>query len=279
MKTIIKTSIAGILFLLTVACEKIVTNVDLPDYEAKLVVQCFLSPENENIEVFVSESVPIFSTTQPGSTNSIINATVRLEGPGQNMILPFSEVKQRYILPASSFSVVGGETYRLYVSVPDGRQVKGSTTVPLALSQNLEITELEELPGGYGEYKLAMRMQDMPGEGNFYRVTAYQVFEDAFIGGSTYTWELYFDKGETLVSDQGRDSYTFTYRSTFYCPDCKELQALLLTTDEAYYRYHKSVYGFNGDDPFSEPVIVYSNIEGGLGVFSSYRQFKITRQL
>jgi hypothetical protein len=83
MKTIIKTSIAGILFLLTVACEKIVTNVDLPDYEAKLVVQCFLSPENENIEVFVSESVPIFSTTQPGSTNSIINATVRLEGPGR----------------------------------------------------------------------------------------------------------------------------------------------------------------------------------------------------
>jgi len=44
----------------------------------------------------------------------------------------------------------------------------------------------------------------------------------------------------------------------------------LALTDIHYYNYHRSVFNFDGENPFSEPSPVYSNIEGGLGVFAAF---------
>ena len=51
-----------------------------------------------------------------------------------------------------------------------------------------------------------------------------------------------------------------------------ELKAVVRTVSEAYYRYQKSLalqYTYS-DDPFSEPVFIFNNIEGGFGNFSGY---------
>jgi hypothetical protein len=44
-----------------------------------------------------------------------------------------------------------------------------------------------------------------------------------------------------------------------------------MNTEEAYYLYHTSIdENESSDNPFSEVKPVYSNINGGLGVFTSY---------
>jgi hypothetical protein len=51
------------------------------------------------------------------------------------------------------------------------------------------------------------------------------------------------------------------------------LSIFVATTDKAYYQYNKSVgsgRGLSDDNPFAEPVLTYSNINGGLGVFAGY---------
>jgi hypothetical protein len=48
----------------------------------------------------------------------------------------------------------------------------------------------------------------------------------------------------------------------------------LLHVDRHYYLYHRSLRnaGRSQDNPFAEPVLVYSNVTGGLGVFAAYNR-------
>jgi hypothetical protein len=57
-----------------------------------------------------------------------------------------------------------------------------------------------------------------------------------------------------------------------------KLSIYVAVTDKAYYQYNKGLInsqGINNDDPFSEAVLTYSNVKGGLGVFSGYNMTKI----
>jgi hypothetical protein len=45
--------------------------------------------------------------------------------------------------------------------------------------------------------------------------------------------------------------------------------------DEAYYQYHRSLFSFEGDNPFAEPVRLYSNVNGGLGVVAGFSMQRV----
>jgi hypothetical protein len=48
-----------------------------------------------------------------------------------------------------------------------------------------------------------------------------------------------------------------------------------METDADYYKYHTSLNSYSGtDEPFTEFSPVYSNVEGGFGVFASYVRYK-----
>lgn len=51
-------------------------------------------------------------------------------------------------------------------------------------------------------------------------------------------------------------------------PNITNLYIELMAIDEAYYRYYKSILSYS-ESPFVEPTPVYSNVEGGLGVFGA----------
>jgi hypothetical protein len=53
--------------------------------------------------------------------------------------------------------------------------------------------------------------------------------------------------------------------------DSAFLKVYLLNTDKSYYDYHRSLGNYDsGDDPFTEPSPVFSNVNGGLGIFAAY---------
>jgi hypothetical protein len=56
------------------------------------------------------------------------------------------------------------------------------------------------------------------------------------------------------------------------------LSIYVAITDKAYYQYNKTVVagsGLNDGNPFAEPVLTYSNINGGLGAFGGYSMTRI----
>jgi len=88
-----------------------------------------------------------------------------------------------------------------------------------------------------------------------------RVFPDDMIDGKTYTMKL--NCGSPYYNPEEENAPPITYRITLY------------TISEGYYSYMKSVLKFT-DDSFSgtltdaglaEPVRIYSNIEGGTGIF------------
>ncbi len=52
------------------------------------------------------------------------------------------------------------------------------------------------------------------------------------------------------------------------------LSIYLLTTDRHYYEYHRSLSRYQFTTGLEDPVKIYSNVKGGLGIFASYRQFR-----
>ncbi|MBD0254725.1 MAG: DUF4249 family protein, partial [Cytophagales bacterium] len=54
--------------------------------------------------------------------------------------------------------------------------------------------------------------------------------------------------------------------------DSVTLYAYLLHTDRAYFEYHRTLRANADSNPFAEPVLLYSNVEGGLGVFAAFNR-------
>lgn len=152
---------------------------------------------------------------------------------------------------------------------------------------------------------------DPAGQANYYRVRAYEEVDiptftfdpkdKKYIEGRARI-QLYFssrrDDGRSdLLNDTNLDGKTFssvqferrisTDPNVRYYPlpivNNKPLvpergpvsmgiNLLLNTTDKAYYEFHRSLRQARNDNPFTEPSLVYTNVQGGLGVFAGYNQ-------
>ena len=64
--------------------------------------------------------------------------------------------------------------------------------------------------------------------------------------------------GKKLVPKQGQENLG--------------VHLLLNHTDFPYYEFHRSLQKYNGDNPFVEPSLIYTNVKGGFGVFASFNQ-------
>lgn len=268
-------NIFGILMLTftMVSCEDLVTEVDIPDYDAKLVVQSFISPDEPYIKVTVSESIPVFSASSSNYyPEPLIDAEVYIRGEGKDIYVPYSEEDFMYKIKTEVLDPQPGKSYSIDVTSSDGRKVSGSCTIPNKLNTSLEVTDVSLVSGDYSnDYDVSFKFTDTPGEGDRYRVYAMATIQDS-PENPPYLVQMYLEKGETYISDENRDGSTFSFRGRIYAYyGIKKVEVMLLTTDENYYTYHKSLENNYGDDPFSEPMLVYSNIDGGLGIFSGFR--------
>jgi len=108
---------------------------------------------------------------------------------------------------------------------------------------------------------------DILGEMSSYYL--YNEFNDQLFDGKTYELKTraYFNKTKSIKktntsnpTDIGTDTITR-----------QELIVVLQSISESYYHYLKTIAANqSGEDFFSEPVQIYSNIQNGLGIFGSY---------
>ena len=90
-----------------------------------------------------------------------------------------------------------------------------------------------------------------------------------------------------FFSDERQDGQLFASQGRFVhpvqdsLPSPYYLKAHLSITDRPYYLYHESIAKQNNaaDNPFAEPVFLYTNVQGRIGIFAAYNQMEVIKKI
>jgi hypothetical protein len=286
----LKSGLLLALVCLLAACEKEVTSLNLPAQASQLAINAFISPQDTVVEVAVYESKPVFGERPGGVSDLIRDAVVTLSDGEKTVALtlpgnvPFASSRNYHVM-ARDFPIEAGKTYFLRVSTPDGRLATAQCTVPAAppvpeMRFNVPVDTAASGTPGYREYTGALYWQDPAGEENFYRVDADINYVRTDNRGVVYDdWrQVYWSDGKsTTFSDARLDGAQFSSPETTFTVvrdyhDSITLYAYLLHTDRGYFEYHRTLRANTDSNPFAEPVLLYTNVEGGLGVFCAFNR-------
>jgi hypothetical protein len=265
---------AALLLLLALAgCGKLQNGIDvpLPTYTADLVVECYLEP-GKVPSLAVTTSVPYLSAVLPQVPTDV---TVTLTLPnGTKVPLAFqpnyvalidttSGVKFHSHIGRDPLVARPGDVFKLDVVDTQGRHVTGTTTM-------MSLIPIDSL-----EYKFNDKT------GTERKANIITNFRDPATADDAYRLQLHKGnpaKGALLKSPETDNSFQdrlnngqpyivgTSYR--FYPGDT--VTATLYHTDAAYFRFRQSVRdarNANGN-PFGQPSAIYSNVQGGIGIFS-----------
>ena len=265
------------------SCDQMVSNVDVPDYHPKLVVFSYISPSDTIVTVVVKKSKAVFGThTTDPETVTVSNATVVISD-GQNSInLPYfenyhGEYTPAYIISQKDFPVVAGRTYHLHVTAPGGFDVTSECTVPDVPDNEVLITHIDSVQSfEEWDYQVGFEVKDRPGQTNYYRIFSDYKYIDPFTGQPSYN-DIQLEIGDYFFRGNGEAGHSFSFLTKYFPVQNigeDNFYVTLMATDENYYTFHKEseLAGSGKNGPFQEPVILVSNIEGGLGLFAAYNR-------
>ena len=248
-----------------IACETEVNPPDIEDAEDLLVVNSVISPALEEILVQVSISQKSFGVIN-NSNDLIDDAVVTISNGTDEEVLNYDDEFGAYRLSTSVFPIVEGGSYRLDV-VAGSRQVFGETTVPVG-TVNVDSY-------GFDRNELEVVWQDIEGQENFYRLAA-----QGYVSEFEF-WDLFFFDEDEFVSDINKDGKLLDAKAEVFSFGQRydSLIVRVMTCTELYYDYYDILDEFVNDDPFADPVRLPSNINGGLGIFTSVNVTEIREAL
>lgn len=266
-----KSIIFSIIFIMvTVSCKDKIVDIELPKDATKLAVFGFLSADDTVTNIYVKNTSPIYTQKKPSVV--VGNAVVKITNNNKEYILPFDKEKNAYSLHKNKLKIVGGETYTLKVSASGYDDVSSTITIIKDVNKTLEFVSFYKEKKNYEEkIKIGVKWKDDESKKNYY-VLRMNIDEDKTNDHyDTYSYShVYFYKDANW---NGKEKYSndlyFSYEEGL---QKKNITVALINADEHYYLYHKKANEFYqfGENPFSEPVLVYSNINNGVGVFCSY---------
>ena len=274
-------------------------SVEVPATKPKLVLSCFLSPQDTVLKVNVSKSVPIYNNPADGNQESRVDdATVTLSDGTSTVRLALARANTgEYTIRANNLPILSGKTYYLNVTAPGGFQAEAFCTIPAQAHDAVSSIRLDStlVNGGIGkEYSLSVEWKDAPGEGDYYRLFAER--PGSIQRGynptdpekpDTLYFPISFEQGEAYTRDLGQEGRRYLVKNgkfvSLFDPSGmgnsdgleRKINVVLLTTDRGYYEYHRSLENYVGDNPFSEPILLFSNVKGGMGIMSGYQ--RVTR--
>ena len=286
----------GILVLTAVisnGCEKDVKNVDLPPFEKKLAIASFISPSDSGIFVFVSSNQKLYGDLSIKEETGNLSGTisdgtkeVALDTTANGLFLSHAKMPVQY-----------GMTYYLKVKNDEGLHVEAVSTVPGKRDLELRIDSfsyvshiepIHEQPDYiYYTMDFQLSLADYPGEKNFYRMKVISVaYKTDTLSGKQYKYysdlllnrDYFSNVSREYFTDSGLDGSKIifkesimTYDTNYSYYDSAFMKVYLYNTEESYYLYHTSLDKYrDSENPFTEITPVYSNVTGGLGVFTSY---------
>jgi hypothetical protein len=266
--------------LISISCEKEVGNAKVPLFIPKLVLTSFLSPSDSISCIDVNSNKPLYGDLE--NLNPIGTLTGKISDGEKEIVLKQKENK--LFFTSNDMQIINGKTYRISVSSDKNMKAGGTCTIPVdfdlkLMSDTFSILRHGEIPEyrEWREFRARVIFTDQPGSENYYRLYGRYV---GFITKpqspvpeyySEYVWienELMTDRS---ADNEGNIITEFNLNRSYTYYDSAFLKIYILNTEESYYLYHKSLDDYtDNENPFSESTPVFSNIEGGLGVFTSY---------
>lgn len=301
MKYLINILIAG---LLLTACTKD-SNITLPDQENRLVINSILSPEKP-ITVLVSSSLISTSTEELKERRDAL-VTIYKDGislgqleyvPADSMMGQFRSYYRLDHYPEP------GSTYKVTVEDEGFKTATAETTVPSRASGNIKELIFGGSVGSDREL-LSINMEDSDNSLNHYQLVFYRT-DSLFKPDGTDTLIIQEDnrsfdfngtngdipsngiQGLMVYSDvlgwlfddglfinNTKNQVLSTRKVINIIGEAKtkvKYRFVLRTVNEDYYKYWKSVelHEKSKNDPISEPVFIYNNVENGFGNVSAY---------
>ena len=298
MKKIFLYSLIIISQLFLPSCESLIKEIDpsfLPETDSKLVVACFISPQDTVLAAKITETKLLIGTSGD-IRDDITNASVSLSDGSKSIRFVYSPKLGYYRALPSELPILVGKTYTITVNTPDGRQVNASTTIPnpIAIKEvKIDSTKVNEFQQGNSvtntEYDVKVIWQDKAGETNYYRALSEFVFlyrivdsinkkvinapvsaivdlrtiDDKIADGQLLSLNRAYLPTNIGGNIQGQNTNLKTSLDI--------IKVGLLQTDIHYYNYHTSLRRQReNNNPFAEPVLLYTNIKGGFGCFGAY---------
>ena len=266
--------------LFMASCEDMVTNVDVPQSESHYVIHSYISPEDTAVIVIIGKSVPVFGnqrtdTSWVSQAHVFVNNFELTRVPGTYC---------RYEAPAGAITVIPEESYTVSLRIGSETVCSGSCIVPATRNESLICKGIDSVESHsynndtYYSYHVIYSFTDIAGEENFYRMMAEVTYINAYSGDTNIS--LVYPESSQFIKDVkfsgGEYSDRMIIGDSDYYNDILGLKLILYTTDADYYYYHKAILSQSGDDPFSEPVIIPSDVENGLGCIAGVRRYVVT---
>jgi len=245
-----------------------IADVDPPVVNPELTLHAFLSPEDAQTIVWVGQTAPIYKLNS-NPIEFLSDAIVIISNDaGKTDTLKADFSKQVFSISSAKYPIEGERTYTI-TAIQSGKTVKGSTTVPKSIT-NIDTATVQNiaLPNEDPKNRYVVSWNDQGGVKNYYRVwikstTDYtqvsQVYDDKYDDGKKISISL--------------DDYYYSWGGG------DKFDVYLLNVDKAYYEYHIRIANSQYESPFSEPVPLYSNTIGGVGLVSSFRKTKVQIKL
>ncbi len=261
-----------------ISCDSMRTELEPENTNPRLVVQAVWSQEDDFYQVMVRKSQPLWTKPIGEDYYMVKNATIRLKEGSREIIIPWSDGSYGgpawgYLIPSSFFPLASGQTVTLDVSTTDGYHVTSTCIVPPPVTNNVSPTGIytAKATGGY-EYTFFVdyEITDIPGVANYYETAC----EATFKNQQGYFLQMEMAGKTGIFSDKQHDGghYIFTAEGNYTdrAPD-DSVHIHVVNISEAMFHFGRSTNtAQNSIEFFSEPTPIYTNIQGGLGIFSIY---------
>ncbi|PWK26417.1 uncharacterized protein DUF4249 [Arcicella aurantiaca] len=215
------------------SCKSLVTDIDIP-YSDRLVVQCFLSPQDTLIEVSVTQTAPVIGDIVEGAERypNIPNATVVLSDGQKSVTIPYLSkqlpssydadgeyvytTRARYYLSTKNFPIITGKTYSLRISAPNFPSVQSSCSIPVKVVAEKNISATQEILAGTDRRgnpisypSIGVKFVDIPNEESFYSVGQFFYQKGTYKDASSNTklrinWTTKYE----YIADKGQENQT-----------------------------------------------------------------------
>jgi hypothetical protein len=250
-----------ILFILSsflYSCKNMEKEVDLnlPEYESKMVVECYLEP-GEKYRLSLFESVSYFEEPTLPSVDSALVIITHNNIKDTLFFNPYYDpATGKFYNYISIDSVPIDYTSDFFLEIEDrrGRMATAQTKILTPVLIDTVIFKYDDDSLAYPE----TRVMDNTSTSDYYR---YQVTRDNLQGSSTQDFHF---------SDQVIKSSEISLGSDY---ELKKNDVVIITfyhIDKAYFDFLESVTSAidaNGN-PFGQPSVIKSNINGGMGIFT-----------
>jgi len=282
------------------SCEQNVT-VDLEEYEPKVVVHSLITNDSlprvvltksrsyfarnnaNNSYQTLADALVVIShkgqqdTLSPKTTNEPINPYNTGQYRGEEQQGNADSLSFHYFKGHREVEV--GETYRLTI-VHNGQTVEGETTVPQPVSidsATYKKNVVEQFNFSDTGRTIKAYVTDPAGTENAYRLNA-TFFADvptgnlqlAELASKSITFDDALDGQQLTVEMELPPLQPEDFSNNFPDTAIAEVHVEHLTKEAGKYLRSLNEQAASGNSPFSEPVIIKSNVNNGLGVFGSY---------